>query len=109
MNHANSYSNCIDTAADSADLEEGAYLRAKSRLLADPEALGEAVADYWQSAGETDTVTEWTLALAGADAALSAICNGDDVPAGEMQAFRALLIQVAEAKRRVSAAVELAL
>lgn len=108
MNHAQSYSDCRDVFADREDAAERAHQNAKAHLLCDPDALGEAVADYWQAndAEGCDLLTEWTLILADAELAINAVFNGEEIPASQMQAFRALGRQVIEAKRRIEMAAE---
>ena len=71
--------------------------------------LGEAIADYWTGitfkCDGPDVLTEWTLALAGAEKLMDAIAHGEPLPDDQMQAFRALCRQVEEAKRRQARAI----
>lgn len=110
MNPLNSYSDAFDAEGERASRYERARSRAIADLMADDTRLGEAVADYWTGmrlrCDGPDTLTEWTLALVAAEAALTAICWGDEIPDKALPAFRALLMHVETAKRVQADAVE---
>ena len=78
-------------------------------IARDPIRLGEAIADYWTDitfkCDGPDILTEWTLALAGAEKLMDAIAHGDPLPDDQLGAFRSLCRQVEEAKRRQARAI----
>ena len=96
----------LDEAYANAEAREVAV---RKRIESDPVELGEAVADYYTGTvlkcDGPELLTEWTLALAGAESALNAVCRGDAIPDSELQAFRVLLLQVETAKRRQAQAI----
>lgn len=82
----------------------------RSRIASEPEALANAVCAYYDNTtvfrcDGPELLTEFTLALAGAESLLDAVCRGDALPDSELPALRKLLMQVETAKRRQAAAV----
>lgn len=84
----------------------------RSRIESEPEALANAVVDYFDAStidfrcDGPELLTDFTLALAGAETLLDAVCHGDPVPDIELPALRALLAVVETAKRRQKLAVD---
>lgn len=99
-----------DLMAELNDVSERKEAALRQHIEADPERVADAVCDYWTGIPLTcdgqEVLTEWTLALAGSEAALNAVCRGDAIPDNDLQAFRALLAAVESAKRRKVQAVQ---
>jgi hypothetical protein len=110
MNHAASYADCIDFEAEMHAKNEIRFVAIHSRINSDPEKIADAISEYYDdfrvSVDGHDLLTEFTIALAGAENLMDAIAHGDALPDSELQAFRALCRQIAEAKRRTSVAVD---
>jgi hypothetical protein len=110
VNHTTSYADCNDVEAERNDRIERHEIAVRTRIESDPERLADAVCDYWTGTvfrcDGPETLTAWTLALAGAESALNAVCRGDAIPADELRAFRALLMAVETAKDKQAKAVQ---
>lgn len=97
----------LDGVYERLEAQESAI---RSRIESDPEAIADAVCAYYDNTtvhrcDGPELLTEFTLALAGAESLLNAVCRGDALPDSELQALRKLLMQVETAKRRQAAAV----
>ena len=99
--HDNSY----DVEAERNARSEAREASVRQRIESTPDELGEAVADYYAGNEHCDLLTEFTLALCGAEKLVDAIAHGDGLPDAELQAFRFLCRQIEEAKRRTASAV----
>jgi hypothetical protein len=99
------YDNSIDLMAEINDSLERKEASIRYGIESDAELLGEAVADYYAGNEHCDLLTEFTLALCGAEKLVDAIAHGDGLPDSELQAFRALCRQIEEAKRRTTIAI----